>query len=91
MSEMYKQGNVLKSTIRSDKIPLFIMVLEDAAYNLTATGDQFSAVVLHDCSKGSVGEPGQVANNWNKSKWGLSNIDEIENSCICRFKDNKKG
>lgn len=81
---IYKRGNVLKSTIRTDKKPLFVMVVEDEAYKLTATEYQFSAVVLHDC--GEFEKTAQVANNWNKRKWELTNMDQIENLCDCRHR-----
>ena len=69
MKNIYKQGKVLKSTERVSSASLYIMVLEDAAYNLTSTDDQFSAVVISE--EGMRYKVGEVANNWNKGSWEL--------------------
>jgi len=69
MSEIYKRGNILKSTLRTINSPLHIMVCEDKAYGLTSTKHQFSAIVLIDSS--DIKEKGRLSNNWNKGHWAL--------------------
>jgi len=71
MAGIYKQGVVLESKRRTKSASLIVMVLEDIAYRLTSTEDQFSAVVIRDDV--GVYKVGYIANNWNKGSWSLYN------------------
>ena len=73
---MYKQGNVLKSTIRSDKFPIFIMVCGNGRNGQIETDYQFNAVVLYDASIQN--DIGTMSNAWNKGRWELSSMKEIK-------------
>ena len=76
------QGSIVKSTSRSDKKSLFLMVLED----VKSPTKQFNGVVLKDMSSfempDGTREPehksGQVTNIWNIDMFKLSSWDEFK-------------
>jgi len=75
---MFLQGEILKSKVRSDNYPKFVMVLFDRNPSQT----QFNAVVIF-CKSSSDElsddeEAGYIANNWNTSMWERSNWGEVK-------------
>ncbi|MCP4990925.1 MAG: hypothetical protein GY928_34240 [Colwellia sp.] len=64
---MYHLGSILKSKLRSDDYPLYVMVCNDEFGQLDQTPTQFRAIVLLDATDEN--KVGEVFNNWNKGKW----------------------
>lgn len=77
MSEFYSKGQVLKSALRTDSFPLFVMVCDDCTLvgNLDQTDCQFRAIVLFDNTH--EWEPGMVDNTWNKGRWLKSDLLQV--------------
>jgi len=78
----FKQGQIVKSNLRTEEYPLFVMVLFDKDPSKT----QFNGVILIDYSA-TLDEnneicydeaPGYVTNVWNTDKFDLSDWNEVK-------------
>lgn len=71
------QGDLVKSRLRSDEYPLFLMVLADKNPNDT----QFNGVVIKDmanCGDDYEAETGYVTNVWNTEQFELTSWEEVK-------------
>lgn len=69
---MFNRGQIVKSKLRTETHPLFLMVLADP----NPIKEQFNAVVLYDKSYcNDIGEP---SNDWNTNKFELSSWNEVK-------------
>tara|TARA_Y100000356_G_C11057534_1_gene182076 strand:- start:38 stop:262 length:225 start_codon:yes stop_codon:yes gene_type:complete len=55
----FKKGDIVKSKLRTNPLPIYLLVLEDPL----PSEIQFNAVVLYDPS--DTYDKGDIANNWN--------------------------
>lgn len=76
---MYSKGQVLKSRMRSESAPLFVMICDNCTIGggLDQTEHHFRAVVLFDGGESNELEPGMVDNSFNKGKWAVSDLLEV--------------
>lgn len=76
---MYSKGQVLKSRMRSESAPLFVMICDNCTIGggLDQTEHQFRAVVLFNGGDSNGLEPGMVDNSFNKGKWVVSDLVEV--------------
>ena len=75
MAKNFKQGDIVKSSIRTVGYPLFLMVLIDI------NTDQFNGVILYDASYDEDmydTVPGYTNDSWNVDSFELSNWSEIK-------------
>lgn len=78
---MFKQGQIVKSTLRTVEYPLYLMVLEDKS----PSDFQFNGVILKDGAYDKDDyetKPGYVSNSWNTHNFKLSSWSEFESSNI---------
>ena len=78
-NDIYKLGNTLKSTIKTDVAMLIVMVCDDGCNSLDQTDNQFRAVVILD--KTGECKKGECFNNWNKGCW-----EQVEQNSFFRLR-----
>lgn len=72
---MFNRGQIVKSKLRTETHPLFLMVLTDPI----PIEEQFNAVVLVDYGSEDPDYPtGGLADNWNTSYFELSSWDKVK-------------
>jgi hypothetical protein len=78
----YELGEILKSKLRTDDYPLFIMVCSDGTISDRVFQDnlQFEGIVLYDATDDF--KPGQIVGDWNKDKWVESSFEEISDKVV---------
>lgn len=79
---MYELGAILKSILRGDDCPLYVMICNDGTVGQKLDQDdyQFEAVVLFDADT-EEHKVGEVHNNWNKgvNRWMSSSLQALAN------------
>jgi len=81
---MFIQGQIVKSKLRTETHPLFLMVLSnlipiEEQIDTFLIEEQFNAVVLGDFGSIEPDYPtGGLADNWNTSNFELSSWDEFK-------------
>ncbi|OIN59795.1 hypothetical protein [Arsenicibacter rosenii] len=74
---MFKPGTVVKSRLRTEKHPLFLIVVDEYREDESDLLS-FKAVVLTDKGNGDEYYPGELSNAWNTPNFIVSSWAEVK-------------